>query len=32
MRAYTAGDTDVPLLEDTIGGNFERMVARFTTR
>jgi fatty-acyl-CoA synthase len=29
MRAYTAGDTDVPLLEDTIGGNFERMVARF---
>jgi fatty-acyl-CoA synthase len=29
MRAYTAGDTDVPLLEETIGGNFERMVARF---
>ncbi|MCQ6271274.1 AMP-binding protein [Pseudarthrobacter sp. R1] len=29
MRAYTAGNTDVPLLEETIGGNFERMVARF---
>ncbi|WP_258802972.1 AMP-binding protein [Pseudarthrobacter sp. NS4] len=29
MRAYTAGDTDVPLLEETIGGNFERVVARF---
>src|SRR5919112_5173427 len=29
MRAYTAGDTDVPLLEETIGGNFEKMVARF---
>ena len=29
MRAYTAGDTDVPLLEETIGDNFERMVARF---
>lgn len=29
MRAYTAGDTDVPLLEETIGENFERMVARF---
>ena len=29
MRAYTAGDTDVPLLEETIGANFERMVARF---
>ncbi|PNI10419.1 AMP-binding protein [Arthrobacter sp. AFG7.2] len=29
MRAYTAGDTDVPLLEETIGRNFERMVARF---
>ncbi|MCP8998285.1 AMP-binding protein [Pseudarthrobacter sp. RMG13] len=29
MRAYTAGDTDVPLLEETIGQNFERMVARF---
>ncbi|MET1087030.1 MAG: AMP-binding protein [Arthrobacter sp.] len=32
MRAYTAGDTDVPLLEETIGGNFERMVARFPLR
>ncbi|WP_248759456.1 AMP-binding protein [Pseudarthrobacter sp. SSS035] len=29
MRAYTAGDTDVPLLEETIGQNFERAVARF---
>ncbi|SLK00759.1 AMP-binding protein [Arthrobacter sp. P2b] len=29
MRAYTAGDTDVPLLEETIGANFERVVARF---
>ncbi|MGM9474672.1 AMP-binding protein [Pseudarthrobacter sp. YS3] len=29
MRAYTAGDTDVPLLEETIGTNFERVVARF---
>ncbi|MFE5839044.1 AMP-binding protein [Arthrobacter sp. NPDC056493] len=29
MRAYTAGDADVPLLEETIGHNFERVVARF---
>ena len=29
MHAYTAGDTDVPLLEETIGANFERVVARF---
>ena len=29
MRAYTAGDTDVPLLEETIGQNFERVVAQF---
>jgi fatty-acyl-CoA synthase len=29
MRAYTAGNTDVPLLEETIGANFERMVAMF---
>ncbi|MEV7572392.1 AMP-binding protein [Pseudarthrobacter sp. NPDC089323] len=29
MRAYTAGDTDVPLLGETIGANFERVVARF---
>ncbi|MFC9350662.1 AMP-binding protein [Arthrobacter sp. NPDC057013] len=29
MRAYTAGDADVPLLEETIGENFERVVARF---
>ena len=27
MLAYTAGDTDVPLLEETIGDNFERIVA-----
>ncbi|MGN6441660.1 MAG: AMP-binding protein [Arthrobacter sp.] len=29
MRAYTAGDTDVPLLEETVGANFERVVAQF---
>jgi len=29
MLSYTAGDTDVPLLEETIGDNFERIVARF---
>ncbi|MCU1516936.1 MAG: AMP-binding protein, partial [Pseudarthrobacter sp.] len=29
MRAYTAGDTDVPLLHETIGTNFEQVVARF---
>ena len=29
MRAYTAGDADVPLLEETIGRNFERVVAQF---
>ena len=29
MLAYTAGDTDVPLLEETIGENFERIVALF---
>ncbi|MEQ4518655.1 AMP-binding protein [Pseudarthrobacter sp. B907] len=29
MLAYTAGDTDVPLLNETIGDNFERIVARF---
>jgi fatty-acyl-CoA synthase len=29
MRAYTAGDTDVPLLEETIGHNFERIAAQF---
>ncbi|WP_164205750.1 AMP-binding protein [[Micrococcus luteus] ATCC 49442] len=29
MRAYTAGDTDVPLLEETIGENFERVAAEF---
>ena len=29
MRAYTAGDADVPLLKETIGENFERVVAQF---
>jgi len=29
MRAYTAGDTDVPLLDETIGHNLERVVAQF---
>ena len=29
MRAYTAGETEVPLLEETIGANFERVAARF---
>lgn len=29
MLAYTAGDTDVPLLEETVGANFERIAARF---
>ncbi|MBT2547384.1 AMP-binding protein [Arthrobacter sp. ISL-65] len=29
MRAYTAGDADVPLLEETIGENFERVVGQF---
>jgi fatty-acyl-CoA synthase len=29
MLAYTAGDTDVPLLDETVGENFERLVARF---
>ncbi|MFF2029923.1 AMP-binding protein [Arthrobacter sp. NPDC058192] len=29
MLAYTAGDTDVPLLKETIGANFERIAARF---
>ncbi|UKA53289.1 AMP-binding protein [Arthrobacter sp. FW305-BF8] len=32
MRAYTAGDADVPLLEETIGENFERVVAQFPLR
>lgn len=27
MKAYDAGPTDTPLLEETIGANFERMVA-----
>ncbi|AXJ08359.1 AMP-binding protein [Arthrobacter sp. PM3] len=29
MLAYTGGDTDVPLLEETIGANFERIAAQF---
>lgn len=29
MLAYTAGDTDVPLLEETIGENLEGVVRRF---
>ena len=29
MLAYTAGDTDVPLLEETIGDNFEGVVRKF---
>jgi fatty-acyl-CoA synthase len=29
MLAYTAGDTDVPLLAETIGDNFEDVVRRF---
>ena len=29
MLAYTAGDTDVPLIDETIGANFERIAARF---
>ncbi|MFJ6535471.1 AMP-binding protein [Paenarthrobacter sp. NPDC091711] len=32
MLSYTAGDTDVPLLEETIGANFERVAARFPLR
>ena len=32
MLSYTAGDTDVPLLEETIGANFERIAARFPLR
>ncbi|MEZ2390854.1 AMP-binding protein [bacterium RCC_150] len=32
MLSYTAGDTDVPLLEETIGTNFERVAAQFPLR
>jgi fatty-acyl-CoA synthase len=32
MLSYTAGDTDVPLLEETIGANFERVAAQFPLR
>ncbi|MDR6987837.1 fatty-acyl-CoA synthase [Paenarthrobacter nitroguajacolicus] len=32
MLSYTAGDTDVPLLEETIGANFERIAAQVPLR
>jgi fatty-acyl-CoA synthase len=32
MESYAAGETDVPLLEETIGANFERTVASFPDR
>ncbi|WAH96005.1 AMP-binding protein [Arthrobacter sp. MMS18-M83] len=32
MLSYTAGDTDVPLLEETIGANFEHIAAQFPLR
>ncbi|WP_458108902.1 AMP-binding protein [Arthrobacter sp. R3-55] len=32
MLSYTAGDTDVPLLEETIGAHFEGIAARFPLR
>ncbi|WP_314324650.1 AMP-binding protein [Paenarthrobacter ilicis] len=32
MLSYTAGDTDVPLLEETIGTHFERIAAQFPLR
>ncbi|WGM19408.1 AMP-binding protein [Paenarthrobacter sp. OM7] len=32
MLSYTAGDTDVPLLEETIGANFERIAAQYPLR
>ncbi|MGA8789095.1 MAG: AMP-binding protein [Paenarthrobacter sp.] len=32
MLSYTAGDTDVPLLEETIGAHFERIAAQFPLR
>ena len=32
MLASTAGDTDIPLLEETIGTNFARIVERFGER
>ena len=30
--SYAAGATDVPLLEETIGANFERTVAAYADR
>ena len=30
--SYAAGETDVPLLEETIGANFERTVAAYPDR
>lgn len=27
MKSYDAGPTDMPILEETIGANFERVVA-----
>ena len=32
MESYAAGETDVPLLEETIGGNFDRTVAAHPDR
>ncbi|MCZ2404770.1 AMP-binding protein [Paenarthrobacter sp. Z7-10] len=32
MLSYTAGEADVPLLDETIGENFERIVERFGDR
>lgn len=32
MESYDTGDTDTPLLEETIGANFERTVARYGDR
>ena len=29
MKAYDAGPTDAPILEETIGQNFERTVAAY---
>src|SRR5919112_5346966 len=32
MESYAAGETDTPLLEETIGANFERTVAAYADR
>jgi fatty-acyl-CoA synthase len=29
MKCYDAGPTDVPILEETVGANFERTAARY---